>query len=64
MATRSFMWNQYFCYVFTSEERNRLRLQAWEQRNQETGQAKEQNPENVPLFREPYKVHIHSMSSI
>lgn len=40
-----------------SEERNRLRLQAWEQRNQETGQAKEQNPENVPLFREPYKTN-------
>ncbi|KAG7241134.1 hypothetical protein INR49_025877 [Caranx melampygus] len=40
-----------------SEERNRLRLQAWEQRNQETSQAKELNPENVPLFGEPYKTN-------
>lgn len=46
-------------YLVTScsdynEERNLLRLRAWEQRNQETSQAKEQ--ENVPLFGEPYKV--------
>lgn len=39
-----------------NEERNLLRLRAWEQRNQETSQAKELNPENVPLFGEPYKV--------
>lgn len=39
-----------------NEERNLLRLQAWEQRNQETSQAKELNPQNVPLFGEPYKV--------
>lgn len=37
-----------------NEERNLLRLQAWERRNQETSPAKEQ--ENVPLFGEPYKV--------
>ncbi|XP_070706532.1 AF4/FMR2 family member 1 isoform X2 [Pempheris klunzingeri] len=40
-----------------NEERNLLRLQAWEQRNQETSQAKELNPENVPLFGEPYKIN-------
>ncbi|KAL7376279.1 hypothetical protein ABVT39_004521 [Epinephelus coioides] len=40
-----------------SEERNRLRLRAWEQRNQETSEAKELNPENVPLFGEPYKTN-------
>ncbi|KAM9841651.1 AF4/FMR2 family member 1 [Aulostomus maculatus] len=39
------------------EERNRLRLRAWEQRNQETSQAKELNPDNVPLFGEPYKTN-------
>lgn len=44
-----------FCSV-DNEERNLLRLRAWEQRNQETSQAKELNPENVPLFGEPYKV--------
>eukprot|EP00066_Takifugu_rubripes_P013638 XP_011602904.1 PREDICTED: AF4/FMR2 family member 1 isoform X2 [Takifugu rubripes] len=38
-----------------NEERNLLRLRAWEQRNQETSQAKEQ--ENVPLFGEPYKTN-------
>ncbi|XP_030005718.1 AF4/FMR2 family member 4 isoform X2 [Sphaeramia orbicularis] len=38
-----------------SEERNLLRLRAWEQRNQETGQAKELSLVNVPLFGEPYK---------
>uniref|UniRef100_A0A673B1T5 AF4/FMR2 family, member 1 n=1 Tax=Sphaeramia orbicularis TaxID=375764 RepID=A0A673B1T5_9TELE len=37
------------------EERNLLRLRAWEQRNQETGQAKELSLVNVPLFGEPYK---------
>ncbi|XP_061782766.1 AF4/FMR2 family member 1 [Nerophis lumbriciformis] len=36
------------------EERNRLRLRAWEQRNQETSQAKELT-DNVPLFGVPYK---------
>ncbi|XP_071321556.1 AF4/FMR2 family member 1 isoform X2 [Trachinotus anak] len=40
-----------------NEERNLLRLRAWEQRNQETSQAKELNPENVPLFGEPYKTN-------
>ncbi|XP_026210058.1 AF4/FMR2 family member 4 isoform X2 [Anabas testudineus] len=40
-----------------NEERNRLRLQAWEQRNQETSQTKELNTENVPLFGEPYKTN-------
>ncbi|XP_077353179.1 AF4/FMR2 family member 1-like [Festucalex cinctus] len=39
------------------EERNRLRLQAWEQRNQETSQAKELGTENVPLFGQPYKTN-------
>lgn len=43
-------------YSVYNEERNRLRLRAWEQRNQETSQAKELNPETVPLFGEPYKV--------
>ncbi|XP_061657070.1 AF4/FMR2 family member 1-like isoform X2 [Syngnathoides biaculeatus] len=37
------------------EERNRLRLQAWEQRNQETSQPKEICSGNVPLFGQPYK---------
>lgn len=50
-------------YLVTScseynEERNLLRLRAWEQRNQETSQAKEQ--ENVPLFGEPYKVKLET----
>ncbi|XP_051269357.1 AF4/FMR2 family member 1 isoform X1 [Dicentrarchus labrax] len=40
-----------------NEERKLLRLRAWEQRNQETSQAKELNPENVPLFGEPYKTN-------
>ncbi|XP_061656028.1 AF4/FMR2 family member 1-like isoform X2 [Phyllopteryx taeniolatus] len=39
------------------EERNRLRLQAWEQRNQETSQAKELGAGNVPLFGQPYKTN-------
>ncbi|XP_019741423.1 AF4/FMR2 family member 1 isoform X1 [Hippocampus comes] len=39
------------------EERNRLRLRAWEQRNQETSQAKELGAENVPLFGQPYKTN-------
>lgn len=38
-----------------SEDRNLLRLRAWEQRNQETGQAQELILVNVPLFGEPYK---------
>ncbi|XP_055009750.1 AF4/FMR2 family member 4 isoform X2 [Boleophthalmus pectinirostris] len=37
------------------EERNRLRLQAWEKRNQETSRAREQNPVNEQLFGQPYK---------
>lgn len=40
-----------------NEERNRLRLRAWEQRNQETSETKELNPEDVPLFGEPYKTN-------
>ncbi|KAM3599378.1 uncharacterized protein V6R79_004677 [Siganus canaliculatus] len=40
-----------------NEERNLLRQRAWEQRNQETNQAKELNPENVPLFGQPYKTN-------
>uniref|UniRef100_UPI0037E7EE2C AF4/FMR2 family member 1 n=1 Tax=Semicossyphus pulcher TaxID=241346 RepID=UPI0037E7EE2C len=40
-----------------NEERNILRLRAWEQRNQETSQAKELNPESVPLFGQPYKTN-------
>uniref|UniRef100_A0A665UFD2 AF4/FMR2 C-terminal homology domain-containing protein n=1 Tax=Echeneis naucrates TaxID=173247 RepID=A0A665UFD2_ECHNA len=40
-----------------NEERNLLRLRAWEQRNQETSQAKELNLEDVPLFGEPYKTN-------
>ncbi|XP_057674194.1 AF4/FMR2 family member 1 isoform X4 [Corythoichthys intestinalis] len=39
------------------DERNRLRLRAWEQRNQETSQAKELWAENVPLFGHPYKIN-------
>ncbi|XP_077594014.1 AF4/FMR2 family member 1 [Stigmatopora nigra] len=39
------------------EERNRLRLRAWEQRNQETSQAKEAWAENVPLFGHPFKTN-------
>ncbi|KAM8828850.1 AF4/FMR2 family member 1 isoform 2-T2 [Spinachia spinachia] len=41
----------------SSEERNRLRLRAWEQRNQETSQATELTSENVPLFGVPYKTN-------
>ncbi|KAM3873953.1 AF4/FMR2 family member 1-like [Diretmus argenteus] len=40
-----------------NEERNLLRIRAWEQRNQETSQDKELNPENVPLFGEPFKTN-------
>nr|XP_019938037.1 PREDICTED: AF4/FMR2 family member 1-like isoform X1 [Paralichthys olivaceus] len=40
-----------------NEERNLLRLRAWELRNQEASQVKELNPENVPLFGEPYKTN-------
>ncbi|XP_047425526.1 AF4/FMR2 family member 1-like isoform X2 [Mugil cephalus] len=40
-----------------NEERNLLRLRAWEQRNQEASQTKELNPDNVPLFGEPYKTN-------
>ncbi|XP_013861937.1 AF4/FMR2 family member 1 isoform X2 [Austrofundulus limnaeus] len=38
-----------------NEDRNLLRRRAWEQRIQETSQTKELNPDNVPLFGEPYK---------
>uniref|UniRef100_G3PVD7 AF4/FMR2 family, member 1 n=1 Tax=Gasterosteus aculeatus aculeatus TaxID=481459 RepID=G3PVD7_GASAC len=44
-------------YSIYSEERNRLRLRAWEQRNQETSQAPELASENVPLFGVPYKTN-------
>uniref|UniRef100_A0A8C6KK68 AF4/FMR2 family, member 1 n=1 Tax=Nothobranchius furzeri TaxID=105023 RepID=A0A8C6KK68_NOTFU len=47
-------------FVFSSvhnEDRNLLRLRAWEQRTQETSQTKETNLENVPLFGEPYKTN-------
>ncbi|XP_041666683.1 AF4/FMR2 family member 1 [Cheilinus undulatus] len=40
-----------------NEERNILRLRAWEQRIQETGQVKEMNRESVPLFGQPYKTN-------
>uniref|UniRef100_A0A1A8J7L9 AF4/FMR2 family, member 1 n=4 Tax=Nothobranchius kuhntae TaxID=321403 RepID=A0A1A8J7L9_NOTKU len=40
-----------------NEDRNLLRLRAWEQRTQETSQTKETNLENVPLFGEPYKTN-------
>ncbi|KAM6975921.1 LOW QUALITY PROTEIN: AF4/FMR2 family member 1 [Tautogolabrus adspersus] len=40
-----------------NEERNILRLRAWEQRNQETSQAKELSQESVPLFGQPYKTN-------
>lgn len=40
-----------------NEERNLLRLRAWEQRNQETSHTKDLNPVNVPLFGEPYKIN-------
>ncbi|KAI3362218.1 hypothetical protein L3Q82_012548 [Scortum barcoo] len=45
-----------FCSIH-SEERKLLRLRAWAQRNQEASQAKELNPENMPLFGEPYKTN-------
>lgn len=51
--------NHFFLFMVYSahnEERNLLRIRAWEQRNQETSQAKELNHQNVPLFGEPYKV--------
>lgn len=40
-----------------NEERNILRLRAWEQRIQETGQARDPNMESVPLFGQPYKTN-------
>ncbi|XP_028318802.1 AF4/FMR2 family member 4 isoform X1 [Gouania willdenowi] len=40
-----------------NEERNLLRLRAWERRNQETRQTKEFNLENEPLFGQPYKTN-------
>ncbi|CAJ1070749.1 AF4/FMR2 family member 1 isoform X1 [Xyrichtys novacula] len=39
------------------EDRNILRLRAWEQRNQGTSQATELNTESVPLFGQPYKTN-------
>ncbi|XP_030197606.1 AF4/FMR2 family member 1 isoform X2 [Gadus morhua] len=38
-----------------SEERKLLRIQAWEQRNQEICQEQTGHAENVPLFGKPYK---------
>lgn len=43
-----------------NEDRHLLRRLAWEQRNQETSQAKESNHEIVPLFGAPYKVKTFS----
>ncbi|XP_060916661.1 AF4/FMR2 family member 1 isoform X1 [Labrus mixtus] len=40
-----------------NEERNILRLRAWEQRNQEASQAKALNQESMPLFGQPYKTN-------
>ncbi|XP_074546587.1 AF4/FMR2 family member 1 [Halichoeres trimaculatus] len=40
-----------------NEERNILRLRAWEQRNQETSQTPELNTESAPLFGQPYKTN-------
>ncbi|KAM4634327.1 AF4/FMR2 family member 1 isoform 2-T2 [Polymixia lowei] len=40
-----------------NEERNLLRIRAWEQRNQETSQDKKLNPEDIPLFGKPYKTN-------
>ncbi|KAM6986267.1 AF4/FMR2 family member 1-like [Aplochiton taeniatus] len=48
MASRPSLYN---------EERNLLRIRERERRNQETIQDKEIYPENVPLFREPYKTN-------
>lgn len=57
LIIRSVFLLQCSIYSVYNEERNLLRLRAWEQRNQETSQqAKELNPENVPLFGKPYKV--------
>lgn len=56
-----FCFDSSLFWMFSSahnEERNLLRLRAWEQRNQETSQAKEPNHETVPLFGEPYKVNF------
>lgn len=40
----------------SNEERNRLRLQAWKQRNQESSPIK-QHLENAPLFGQPFKTN-------
>ena len=49
----------FVCHSLYSEERKLLRIQAWEQRNQEICQEQKGHPENVPLFGKPYKVMIH-----
>ncbi|CAL9682124.1 unnamed protein product [Knipowitschia caucasica] len=41
----------------SNEERNRLRLQAWEQRNHESSQVKKQNFFDGHLFGQPYKTN-------
>ncbi|XP_066488153.1 AF4/FMR2 family member 1 isoform X3 [Tiliqua scincoides] len=48
MAAQSSLYN---------EERNLLRIQAKERRNQEAHQERETFPANVPLFGEPYKIN-------
>lgn len=58
MQCQFFLSFMVFCSGY-NEERNLLRLRAWEQRNQETSQAKELNHDNVPLFGEPYKVFTY-----
>ena len=50
------------CRSLYSEERKLLRIQAWEQRNQEICQEQKGHPENVPLFGKPYKVMNHQTS--
>ncbi|XP_061439066.1 AF4/FMR2 family member 1 isoform X2 [Rhineura floridana] len=40
-----------------NEERNLLRIQAKERRNQEAHQERETFPANIPLFGEPYKIN-------
>ena len=41
-----------------NEDRNLLRIQAKERRNQEAHQERETFPANIPLFGEPYKVTL------
>ncbi|KAJ7327163.1 hypothetical protein JRQ81_016922 [Phrynocephalus forsythii] len=48
MAAQSSLYN---------EDRNLLRIQAKERRNQEAHQERETFPANIPLFGEPYKIN-------